>query len=118
MSVSEYLSLKGQGLGCMFSCNEGKGDRENSNEPEGDVKGWDCGRTGSNIKTDFYTQQAIMAITGAGQGRAMTELTSLKHRRRGRGLQPVEACKRLLVAPSVETRLSPMRGICPSFTHY
>lgn len=38
MSVSEYLSLKGQGLGCMFNCNEGKGDRENSNEPEGDVK--------------------------------------------------------------------------------
>lgn len=38
MSVSEYLSLKGQGLGCMFNCNEGKGDRENCNETEGDVK--------------------------------------------------------------------------------
>lgn len=51
-----------------------------------------------------------MAITDAGQGRAMIELTSLKHRMQGRGLQPVEACKRLLVAPSMETRLSPVPG--------
>lgn len=38
MSVSEYLSLKGQGLGCMFIYNEGKEDRESSYEAEEDVK--------------------------------------------------------------------------------
>lgn len=38
MSVSEYLSLKGQGLGCTFIYNEGKEDRESSHEAEEDVK--------------------------------------------------------------------------------
>lgn len=57
----------------------------------GGHEGWDCVRTESTIKTYFYTQEAVMAIIDAGQGRAMTELPSLNHRRRGRGLQPVEA---------------------------
>lgn len=77
----------------------------------GGREGWDCEQTESNIKTDFYTQEAVVAITDdAGQRRAMAELTSLKPRLQERGLQPVEACKRLLVAPSMETRLSPMPG--------
>lgn len=38
MSVSEYLSLKAQGFGCTFNCNEGKEDRESSDEAEEDMK--------------------------------------------------------------------------------
>lgn len=52
----------------------------------GGREGWDCEQTESNIKTDFYTQEAVVAITDdAGQRRAMAELTSLKPRLQGRG---------------------------------